>query len=390
MSGPGRRPRGPFGRLRRGALPAAAASVVVLFPATVDPAAGARAPELSTTCTVEQVVASWPLRRVAAQTLVVPVDERHVGRVATQVADGVGGVLLFGSRAPADLDANLARLLRKAPDGIVPVVMADEEGGSVQRMANLVGSMPSARRMARTMTAAEVRVLARRVGERMAAHHVTMNLAPVLDLDDRPGPSTTNPDGTRSFSRHRSVTTAYGLAFAKGMRAGGVLPVVKHFPGLGQASANPDVSPAWTRPWAVLQRKGLRPFQAAVAAGLPAVMVETARVPGLGRVPATLSKRVVHGVLRGRLGFDGLVVTDSLSAGAIRAAGFSVRRAAVRALEVGADLLLFNATPAAVNATTDHVVHAIVRAVRAGDLPRERVREAAVHVLVAKGAPVCG
>ncbi|HEX7716433.1 MAG TPA: glycoside hydrolase family 3 N-terminal domain-containing protein [Marmoricola sp.] len=389
MTGPGRRPRGPLGRLRRGAVPVAAASVVVLFPASVD-SAEAGPPEAPATCSVEQVVATWPLRRVAAQTLVVPVDERHVGRVAGQVADGVGGVILFGSKAPADLGADLARLQRKAPDGIVPVVMADEEGGAVQRMANLVGSMPSARRMARTMTPAEVQALARHVGGRMAAHGVTMNLAPVLDLDGRPGPSTTNPDGSRSFSIRPAVATAYGLAFAEGMRAVGVLPVVKHFPGLGHASANPDVAPAWTRPWTALQRKGLRPFRAAVDAGLPAVMVETARVPGLSRIPATLSKKVVQGVLRGQLGFDGLVVTDSLSAGAIRAAGFSVRRAAVRALEVGADLLLFNAAPKAVPATTDHVLRAIVRAVRAGDLPLDRLREAAVHVLVAKDAPVCG
>jgi beta-N-acetylhexosaminidase len=224
----------------------------------------------------------------------------------------------------------------------------------------------------------------------MAAHRVTMNLAPVLDLDDRPGPSATNPDGTRSFGVDPAVARTYGLAFADGMRAGGVVPVVKHFPGLGHATANTDVAPAWTRPWSVLKRKGLRPFRAAVRAGLPAVMVSTARVPGLTRKPATLSRSVVHGVLRRRLGFDGLVVTDSLSGGAVSGAGFSVRRAAVRALDVGADLVLFGAAPRDVAATTDRVVRAIVRAVRSGDLPIGRLRDAAGHVLTAKNAPVCG
>jgi beta-N-acetylhexosaminidase len=378
-------------RFHISALPVAVASVVVLFPAAIGSTADAGAPErFSAGCTVDQVVATWPLRRLAAQTVVVPVDENHVGRVADQVAEGVGGVILFGRAAPADLGADLGRLFRKAPGGVVPIVMTDEEGGAVQRMANLVGDMPSARRMARTMTPAQVQVMARRVAERMAAHRVTMNLAPVLDLDDRPGPSATNPDGTRSFSIHPTVARDYGLAFADGMSAGGVVPVVKHFPGLGRATTNTDVAPAWTRPWSVLQRKGLRPFRAAVRAGLPAVMMTTARVPGLTRKPAALSRRAVQGVLRGRLGFDGLVVTDSLSGGAVSGAGYSVRRAAVQALDVGADLVLFSAAPTDVAGTTDHVIRAIVRAVRSGDLPIERLRDAAAHVLTAKNAPVCG
>jgi len=377
--------------LRISALPVAVASVVVLFPAVSGSPADAGAPErVSAGCSIAQVVATWPVRRLAAQTVVVPVDEHHVGRVSAQVADGVGGVILFGRTAPADLGADLGRLFRNAPDGIAPIVMTDEEGGAVQRMANLVGDMPSARRMARTMTPAQVRAMARRVAERMAAHRVTMNLAPVLDLDDRPGPSASNPDGTRSFSIRPSVARDYGLAFSDGMSAGGVVPVVKHFPGLGRATTNTDVAPAWTRPWSVLERKGLRPFRAAIRAGLPAVMVTTARVPGLTRKPATLSRRVVQGVLRGRLGFDGLVVTDSLSGGAVSGAGFSVRRATVQALEVGADLVLFSAAPGDVAGVTVRVIRAVVRAVRSGDLPIERLRDAAGHVLTAKNAPVCG
>ena len=212
--------------------------------------------------------------------MVVPVDEGDVLAVSSQVAAGVGGVILFGNSAPADLGSDLARLLEQAPGGIVPVVMTDEEGGAVQRMANLVGDMPSARTMAATMTTTRVRRLAHRVGGRMHDAHVTMDLAPVLDLDDRPGPSATNPDGTRSFSIRPRISGAYGLAFAEGMRRADVVPVVKHFPGLGYATANTDVAPAWTLPWSTLQQQGLRPFQRAIRAGLPAVMVANARVQG--------------------------------------------------------------------------------------------------------------
>lgn len=343
----------------------------------------------SASCTLAGVVSTWSVRRTALQTVVVPVDENHVGAVSTEVAAGVGGVILFGSSAPGDLGTRLARVLRRAPGGVVPVVMTDEEGGTVQRMANLVGAMPSARRMARTMTTSQVYALARRVGGRMAEARVSMNLAPVLDLDDRPGPSATNPDGTRSFSIHPSVTGAYGVAFARGMRDAGVVPVVKHFPGLGYASTNPDYGPAWTLPWSQLQDQGLRPFRSAIDAGLPAVMVTTARVPGLTRRPAAMSWRVVHRELRTRLGFHGLVMTDTLSGAAVRGAGYTVPPAALRALKVGSDMILFNAARDEVAAITDRIVRAIVGAVANGDLPLRRLRNAAVHVLEAKHARVC-
>lgn len=382
------------GRTRRNGAAACVAVVlagsVAALPSLLPSAAAAPVADAAGTCTVAGVVATWPVRRLAAQTVVVPVQESHVASVEDEVAAGVGGVILFGNSAPAELADDLAGLLARAPEGVTPFVMTDEEGGKVQRMANLVGWMPSARQMARTLTPAQVGALARRVGERMADAHVTMNLAPVLDLDGRPGPSPTNADGTRSFSAVATKTRSYGLAFAEGMRAAGVVPVVKHFPGLGGATTNPDYGPASTRRWSVLRRSGLRPFRAAIAAGLPAVMVTTARVPGLSRVPSTLSWQVVHRLLRGRLGFHGLVMTDTLSGGAVRGAGYGVPRAAVRSLDVGADLVLFNAATSDVAALTERTIDAITRAVARGDLPLRRLRAAVVHVLEAKHAAVCG
>ena len=386
------------GRMLGGAVATVATVAVLAF--DVATAGGipaeARTPGVSvvstvggSSCTMQKLISSWSLRRLARETVVVPVAETNIGAVAPEVAAGAGGVILFGNWAPADLGDDLTALKQEAPGGIGPLVMTDEEGGKVQRMANLVGWIPSARRMAATMSPTEVRRMARRVGDRMRAAGVTMDLAPVLDLDDGDGPSATNPDGTRSFSLDPAVTATYGLAFARGMRNAGVVPVVKHFPGLGGASTNPDFGAAWTRPWRELEQRGLRPFAAAVQAGLPAVMVTTARMPGLTSLPATLSRAAIHGALRTRLGFHGLVLTDSLSASAISEAGFTVPRAAVRALRAGADLVLFNAAPADVAAMTDRVVHAIVAAVRSGELSQARLRQAAVHVLRAMNATVC-
>ena len=340
-------------------------------------------------CTLPRVVAGWRLRRLAWQTVVVPVQETDVAAVGDQVAAGAGGVILFGSTAPTNLGSALRQLTARAPHGVRPLVMTDEEGGFVQRMANLVGSMPTARTMGATMTPFQIQQLAHQVGTRMASAAVTMNLAPVLDLDGGSGPNATDAIGTRSFSTNASVATADGLAFARGMRNAGVVPVVKHFPGLGGATANTDVKAAWTRPWDVLKANDLKPFQSAVAARMPAVMTSNARVPGLTTMPASLSF-AANRVLRKQLGFHRLVITDSLSAGAISDAGYDVSHATVRALKVGADMVLFNADAAHVAGVAGTTVHAIVAAVRTGTLARSRLVDAAVHVLRAKHVDLCG
>ena len=189
-----------------------------------------------------------------------------------------------------------------------------------------------------------------------------------------------------------------GVAFWRGLQAGGVIPVVKHFPGLGGASATPTRPGCHSsdRPTA---ERGLAPFRAAIAAGAPAVMVANARVPGLSGLPASLSTEVIGGLLRQQLGFSGLVVTDSLSAGAIAQAGYSVPRAAATAVAAGADMILFGSTltpaqtamltPDGVPATVSAVVAAIVRATQTGALSPARLTDAVEQVVAADHADLC-
>jgi beta-N-acetylhexosaminidase len=223
----------------------------------------------------------------------------------------------------------------------------------------------------------------------MKAAGVTMDLAPVLDLDGSPGPSAANSIGSRSFSPVPATASAAGLAFAAGLTAAGVVPVVKHFPGLGGASANTDLKPASTLPWTTLKTSGLLPFVAAVRAGVPAVMITNAAVPGLTSVPAGISPAVITQVLRQQLGFGGLVLTDSLSAGALSGAGYSVPQASAAALAAGADMVLYNAAPAAVAGLTSQIVQAITAAVGSGRLSRSRLENAVAHILVAKHIDPC-
>jgi beta-N-acetylhexosaminidase len=228
---------------------------------------------------------------------------------------------------------------------------------------------------------------------------VSVDLAPVVDLDDRPGPSATNPDGLRSFSAVPGIAASYGLAFVKGLRSAGIVPVVKHFPGLGGASGNTDYSLASTVPFAQLQVAGLVPFRAAIAAGVPAIMVSNAAVPGLTDLPASLSPAAIDGLLRHTLGFEGLVLTDSLSAGAVAQAGYQLPEASAAAIEAGADMILFGSTltptetvllsPQNVATSIRQIVEAIVSATAAGSLPIDRLNNAVEHVLAAKDVNLC-
>ncbi|WP_330342274.1 glycoside hydrolase family 3 N-terminal domain-containing protein [Streptomyces sp. NBC_00557] len=343
----------------------------------------------ATACTNSTKLAGWSNRRLAMLTIAVPVSETSVSDVTSEVSAGAGGVLLFGSKAPSDLGSRLNTLKSHVPGHLGLLVMTDEEGGGIQRMSNLVGSLPWASYMGAHWTPAQIQQNVTKVATKMAAAQVNMDLAPVVDVDGRNvAPSKTNPDGWRSFSGSTSVVSKDGVAYLNGLRAGHVIPVVKHFPGLGGSSYNSDFGPARTLPWSTLQKVAVPPFTAAIKAGAPAIMVANNTVPGLATKPASLSPTVINSELRGKLGFKGLVLTDSLSAKAISAAGFSVSTAAVQALRSGADMVMFD-LKGNISSQTSSIATAITDAVAGGHLSRSRLIDAAGHVLAVRHVNLC-
>ncbi|MFD4409071.1 MULTISPECIES: glycoside hydrolase family 3 N-terminal domain-containing protein [unclassified Streptomyces] len=359
--------------------------------ASSSPSPSSRAPDFTaaTACTNSTKLAGWSNSRLAMLTIAVPVSETSVSGVTSEVSAGAGGVLLFGSKAPSDLGSRLTDLKSHVPGHLGLLVMTDEEGGGIQRMANLVGSLPWPAYMGTHWTPAQIQQNVTKVAGKMADAQVNMDLAPVVDVDGRNvAPSRTNPDGWRSFSGSTSVVSKDGVAYMNGLRAGQVIPVVKHFPGLGGSSYNSDFGPAHTLPWSTLQKVGIPPFTAAIEAGAPAIMVSNNTVPGLGTNPASLSPTVISYELRGKLGFKGLVVTDSLSAKAISAAGFSVPAAAVQALRSGADMVMFD-LGGNVSSQTSSIASAITNAVTGGHLARSRLIDAAGHVLAVRHVNLC-
>jgi beta-N-acetylhexosaminidase len=351
-------------------------------------------------CTNLSVVQGWPLERRVMRLIVAPSYDFNLPQLRSVIRAGIGGLLFLGPGPPPVDLARLVAAAKVSPVGGAPILtMADEEGGGIQRLSGLVRSFPWPRNMAATNTVSQVNAIAKRVGRQMRAAGVDMDLAPVLDVDGRPGPNNSNPDGARSFSAVTGVAGAYGVAFMKGLAAGGELAAVKHFPGLGGSTGNSDVGPATTLRYSELRSVGLPPFVKAIAAGAPAVLVANDVVPGLTTAPASLSSAVIQGLLRAKLNFKGAALTDSLSAGAISAAGYNLSAASVAAVRAGADLILFGSTlnpaqvallaPARVATSVDGIANALSAAVAAGKISETQLNTAVDRVIALQGARLC-
>jgi beta-N-acetylhexosaminidase len=368
-------------------------SLVVSGCATVTSASSTTTTLATTTTTTPanlvcatKIVATWPLVRQANETITVSVNALDIGGMGPAAKAGYGGILLFGTRAPAKFAAIVATLQRETPDKDAMLVMTDQEGGGVERLTNLVATLPWAQTMGKNLNASQITAEGKRVGLSMMAAGLNTDLAPVLDVDGRAQePGAANPDGYRSFSGVASKVSVDGVAFLNGLREAGVTSVVKHFPGLGHATGNTDYGPAATLPWATLKKSGLLPFQAAINAGASAVMISNATIPGFTSLPSSISPNVIA-YLRNPMGFKGLVVTDSLSAGALSLIHLGVPAASVKALEAGVDLIL--AGSASAPATSLHLAlltsNAIQRAVTSGALPQVTLVAAAAQVLAAQ------
>jgi beta-N-acetylhexosaminidase len=166
-----------------------------------------------------------------------------------------------------------------------------------------------------------------------------LNFAPVLDVNSHPG----NPIiGERAFGTDPQSASAMGLAWARGLRAGGIIPCGKHFPGHGDTDKDSHFdSPVVGKTWAELQAVELAPFAAACRAGIEALMTAHVKYPALDpRHPATLSEPIVTGLLRHQLGYDGVVFSDDMEMQAI-SANYAPGEAATMALGAGVDVVLF-------------------------------------------------
>jgi beta-N-acetylhexosaminidase len=288
----------------------------------------------------------------------------------------VGGVMLFRSNIehPGQVAALVASLRRAAPVESPLIVSIDQEGGLVQRLRAPATRWPPMQAVGAAGDVARTGEVGRALGGELAALGIGWDFAPVLDVHTNPE----NPViGNRAFATTPEAVTTHATAFWRGLRAAGVLGCGKHFPGHGDTQADSHFAlPVVAHNLERLRAVELAPFAAAVSAGFEALMTAHVVYPALDPDwPATLSRRIATQLLRGELGFRGVLVSDDTGMKAV-ADRYAMDELAVRAVEAGVDHLLIRG-PASRQLTA---FEAIVRAAEARADFRARVEESAVRV----------
>jgi len=250
--------------------------------------------------------------------------------VLRRAAEGLGGVCLYARNitSPEQL-ATLCRQLHAENPGLI--VSIDEEGGDVTRLEAATGSSyPGNLALGAAGDVDLTRSVARAIGLELARAGVDLDLAPDADVNSNPS----NPViGVRSFGSEPLAVAAQTAAWVEGLQSAGVAACVKHFPGHGDTSVDSHI--ALPVVGADPRAGALQPFEAAIAAGVQAVMSAHIVAPSLDRAPATVSRAIMTGLLRDELSFRGLAVTDGLEMKAIA----DISEGAVKALAAGCDLL---------------------------------------------------
>jgi beta-N-acetylhexosaminidase len=328
--------------------------------------------------------ADLTIRQLAGQRIVCGFDGRTAPTsLLNAIANGeLAGVILFSDnvrsrRQVARMSAAIQATQR--PPGLQqPVLISvDQEGGQVKRLpgppkfsAEEMGARgPKATRSQGAATGASLR----KAG-------VNLDLAPVLDVA-RPSGFIAEQD--RGFSSKPGRVARAGAAFADGLQGAGVAATAKHFPGLGSTSANTDLRPATIRlPARKLRRADEAPYRSFISAGGKLVMVSSARYPALGggALPASQSRAITTDELRGRLGFEGVTITDSLEAPGATA-GASPATVATRAAAAGSDILLYVHCDAGVRAAA-----ALREGLESGTLDRAEFERSVDRVLALRAS----
>jgi beta-N-acetylhexosaminidase len=297
------------------------------------------------------------LEQMAGQMIIVgfagdDADDKSVKALAAEIAAGeLGGVMYLKTNVKS-LKAVKAmnEAFRAASPELPPFITLDQEGGAVERLTKDVGfaEVPNAASIAADNSPAGAEAIYAKMARSVADLGFTVNFGPVADLNVNPKNTVIAKFG-RAFGKSAETVTAYAEAFIAAHHQAGLITSLKHFPGHGSSTADShdgfvDISKSWSA-------AELEPYRAMFAHGY-ADMVMAGHLyhddyagSGSVKLPASLSPEWIDGVLRGQLGFEGVVITDDLEMGAIRKL-FDLHDTIVRAVNAGVDVLLFSNTAA--------------------------------------------
>jgi len=301
----------------------------------------------------------------------------------------LGGVILFSSTGNIENPAQVAALTAYiqnaalASGGIPLFIAADQEGGIVARFREGVTVFPGNMALGAAGSEDLARLTAAVLARELRTMGVNLNFAPVVDVNNNPD----NPViGVRSFGSDPALVSRLGAAMVAPYREAGVLATAKHFPGHGDTAVDSHYGlPQIDHDWARLSSVELPPFQAMVDARVPAVMAGHILMPALtgsAELPTSLSPQAI-GYLREEMGFEGLILSDSMSMGAITE-NWGLEEACVKAIQAGSDMIVFGPWSGVEAGDRGRIFRALKEAVEQGTISLERLDQAVKRILRAK------
>ena len=335
---------------------------------------------------IEATLQRMSVDEKVGQLLLVGIGGKRVSQVAKAhiTKRFAGGIILFGrnitdAQQVASLTTELQQVAQQTPNAIPLFIAMDQEGGIVARLKKGVSVFPG--NLALGATRSEH--LAEKAGEitalELSAVGVNLNFAPVMDINTNPR----NPViGVRAYGESAELVSQLGTAYIRGLQGNGILATAKHFPGHGDTHVDshkklPTVGHDKKR----MDEVELAPFRATIKAKVAAIMSAHILYPALDAdTPATLSHRILMGLLREQLGFEGLIITDDLEMQAIDA-HYQTGNAAVMAIQAGADLVMVPWTLK----KQQQAYNALRNAVKRGKISHTRLDASVRRILKAKG-----
>ena len=305
-------------------------------------------------------------------------------RIARQLCNGtIGGVVLLGHNVKSAAQVKrLTALFGTTGASMLPLIAVDQEGGEVQRLGPKAGynRVPEAAAIAKRHSADKAFSIYSRAAEQVRAAGFNVNLGPVVDVNINPRNPIIGKRG-RSYGRDPKTVIAFARSFVAAHHHRGVLTALKHFPGHGSSRRDShksfvDISRSWKRD------QELAPFAAMANDARYGDMVMTGHLyhrslSGAGRYPATLSAKAINGLLRGELGYRGVVITDDLEMAAVRKR-FGLKETVIRAVKAGNDILLISNSADPRLDLPERVSAIIAEAVSSGEIEMS-VIEASFH-----------
>lgn len=289
-----------------------------------------------------------------------------------------GGILLYDREMPTAASARALISTSQAHAKLPLFVVVDEEGGWVDRMKPIYGFRPSASMIAAKGSPAYARSEAVRVARDMKSLGLNFDLAPDVDVALVDGPD----QSTRTFGSTPGPVTTFAGAYLDGLQSSGVVGCLKHFPGLGAATSDAHLGlPVINRTRAQVEQVELAPYRNLIGSGDPGCIMPTdLLMPALDPVmPAELSPKIMTGVLRDELGYDGVIVTDALYMDGIRQ-HYSLPEAGVLAILAGDDFLMGPWSPGQMRA----MIGALKAALASGRLTQARIDQSVLRLLKLK------